>query len=151
MAFVCRHFHGPWPWRQQRQTKRRHVQGMLDEIDPLNWPFSFKLFYKFNYCTVDLQFLFRPNLISKPSEIVTRQQRTLGDNESLKPWSNASNISSNIYFKKVCEICLCWWGGGQTHPTFHSTFHPTLLAKFIIFVRQRSDVLKFIKNTGKTN
>ena len=24
----------------------------------------------------------------------------------IKPWSNASNISSNIYFKKVCKICL---------------------------------------------
>ena len=36
LAFVCPHFHGPWKWRQQRQIKRRHVQGMLDEIDPLN-------------------------------------------------------------------------------------------------------------------
>ena len=31
----CRPFHGPYKWRQQRQTKRRYVQGMLDETDPL--------------------------------------------------------------------------------------------------------------------
>ena len=23
-------------WRQQRSTKRRHMQGLLDETDPLN-------------------------------------------------------------------------------------------------------------------
>ena len=34
-TFVCRHFHSPSKWQQQRQTKRPHVQGMLDETDPL--------------------------------------------------------------------------------------------------------------------
>ena len=28
LVFVCRNFHGPRKWRLQRQTKRRHVQGM---------------------------------------------------------------------------------------------------------------------------
>ena len=38
MPCTCRldHFHGLWKWRIQRPTKRRHVQGMLDETDPLD-------------------------------------------------------------------------------------------------------------------
>ena len=44
---------------------------------------------------------------------------------NLKPWSNASNISSNIYFQKHLKVCRSFWGGGQTHPTFRPTSQPT--------------------------
>ena len=44
LAFVRRHFRGPRKWRQQRQTKRRHVQGMLDERDPLRLRFHYSVF-----------------------------------------------------------------------------------------------------------
>ena len=37
LSFFIQHSLHAWTlaWRQQRQTKRRHVQGMLDETDPL--------------------------------------------------------------------------------------------------------------------
>ena len=35
MGLFCCHFYGPCKWRQQRPTKRQHMQGMLDETAPL--------------------------------------------------------------------------------------------------------------------
>ena len=57
LALVCHEFHCPSKWGQQRQSKRRHVQGMLDETavskTPINKAHTNKT--KFTERTLDVK------------------------------------------------------------------------------------------------